>query len=80
MSNSVDFGKIAFNAVKRNTSKGHAPDMIDAIMDDFVAGGNFQNSFNTVADTVGVLDAVAVFFEFVDDDEILAYSEVWKAS
>lgn len=73
MNPNVDFATIAFNAVKRNTSKGHAPDFIDSIMDDYVAGGDFQNSFNTIADEIGAFETSLIFGEFVSSDALCGY-------
>lgn len=73
MNQNVDFATIAFNAVKRNTSKGHAPDLIDTIMDDYVAGGDFQNSFNAIADEIGAFETSLIFGDFVSSDALCGY-------
>lgn len=80
MNQNVDFATIAFNAVKQNTSKGHAPDLIDTIMDDYVAGGDFQNSFNTIADEIGLRETTDIFGQFVSLDDLCGYTGFYKGA
>lgn len=80
MSSNIDFGKIAFSAVKRHAFTGHAPDLTDMIMDDYVAGGGFKESFIAIADEVNLSVATAIFDEFLSDEEVQEYTEAWEAS
>lgn len=83
MDTRIDFAKIAFNAVKRNVVKGHTPDLVDAIMDDYVTGGGFHgfyHSFKSIADEVGLSTAKAIFDEFLEDEMLEDYISVWEAA
>lgn len=78
MDSNVDFGKIAFNAVKTCIVKGHAPEMVDMIMDDFVSGDGFANSFSQIADQAGQFIAEEIFNLFLTDEAVEEYSTAWE--
>jgi hypothetical protein len=81
MESRIDFAKIAFNAVKRNITKGHTPDLVDTIMDDYVSGGGFYgfyHSFKSIADEVGLSTAKLIFDEFLEDDMLTEYVSIWE--
>lgn len=78
MDSTIDFGKIAFNAVKTCIVEGHAPDLTDMIMDDFVAGDGFATSFNGVADVAGQYIAEEIFGVFLTDEAVEEYSTAWE--
>lgn len=78
---SIDFAKIIFNAVKRNVVKGHVPDLVDTIMDDYVADGGsygFYHSFKTLADELGLALTKTVFDEFLTDETVEEFASIWE--
>ena len=81
METRIDFAKIAFSAVKRHAVKGHAPDLVDVIMDDYVSDGGFfgfYHSFKSIADEVGLSTAKAIFDEFLEDEMLDEYVSMWE--
>lgn len=78
MDSNVDFGKIAFNSVKQFIVQGHAPDMVDLIMDDFVSGDGFSNSFSEIANQAGLYIAEEIFNLFLTDEAVEEYSKAWE--
>lgn len=80
MSSNVDFGKIAFRAVKSHAFAGYAPDLTDMIMDDYVSGGGFQSSFIAIAEETSLSVATAIFDEFLTDEEVQEHTKAWEES
>lgn len=74
----IDFSKIAFNSVKRYLVQGYSGDVTDIIMDDFVAGGDFENSFAFTADLAGLYIAEEIFNEFLTDEALEACKKAWE--
>lgn len=78
MDTQIDFGKIAFNAVNQFLVEEFVPDMVNSIVDDFVAGDGYAKSFKAVADVAGQYVAEEIFGLFLTNEAVEAYSQEWE--
>lgn len=93
---SIDFGKIASNAVTKHSAKVLAgaaltgvdarniPSLtnyvVDGIMDAYTSEDDFEECFLDLADEIGSAAAVAVFSEFVSDETVSGWEAKTTAS
>jgi len=87
---SIDFGKIAFNAVQKHsakvlagaatmgTSSAHIPtlinDTVDSIIDAYTSEDDFSEAFVDLCSFAGIEAATAVFSEFVREEIVAQWA------